>query len=148
MILYKSYIISEKNDSLIENMGKALLFSKVNEKYDCPTWVVALLKNLSEELERVMWNITQKEYDSPFYNTGNSFKCNTFEVYSYDWGKNSGKDYNFKYKDIEISWYKNLGRDTLINKIYSPNTIISMYNNCLKAIREIEINKENIDIFS
>ena len=33
----------------------------------CPRYIVALLEDLSSELERVQWNVNQEEYDSPFY---------------------------------------------------------------------------------
>ena len=45
-----------------------------NQEFDCPDYVVALLDYLDKELSRVMWNINQKEYDSPFENTANRFK--------------------------------------------------------------------------
>ena len=57
-----------------------------------------------------MWNKNQEEYDSPFDNTGNSFIGENFEVHAYDWDEDSSQEYNFKFGDIKISWYKYLGR--------------------------------------
>ncbi len=38
---------------------------------DCPEYIIALLFYIEEELDRIMWNIHQEEYDSPFRNSGN-----------------------------------------------------------------------------
>lgn len=65
--------------------------------------IVAILRQIENELCRVMWNNTQKEYPSPFSNTGNKYKNKVFEVRAYDWSENPKVEWNFKYKDIEIS---------------------------------------------
>ena len=44
-----------------------------------------------------MWNINQKEYDSPFENTANKFKNDVFEVQAYSWNEDNPTSYNFKY---------------------------------------------------
>lgn len=126
-------------------LGNILFNQNRNQIYACPDYVVALLRDIERSLGNVMWNINQEEYSSPFRNTGNSFKCDTFEVESYNWHDDITQKYNFKYKDIEISWYKYLGRDTTINGDYQPEIIIDMYNNCINAIYQYE--KENSDVW-
>jgi len=71
---------------------------------------------ISREWDRVMWNINQKEIPSPFENTATTWKCDTFEIEAYSWNEDYDQPYNFKYKDIEISWYKYFGRGMSVNK--------------------------------
>ena len=110
-----------------------------NQQYECPKWVVALLNELDNQLDRVMWNIHQEEYPSPFDNTSNMFKNDVFEVQAYDWNDEVEQPYNFKCDDIEISWYKYLGRDTTINGEYESQKIIDMFNKCLQSILDMDV---------
>lgn len=120
-------------------LGNLMFNTNKNQQYECPKWVVALLNELDNQLERVMWNNTQKEYPSPFENTANSFKNNVFEVQAYNWNDDVEQPYNFKCGDIEISWYKYLGRDTTINDEYEPQAIIDMFNKCLQSILDMGV---------
>lgn len=122
----------------MREIGQMLFANNTMYSYDCEDYIVALLRNLDDELCRVMWNKNQEEYESPFQNTGNSFIGKNFEVHAYSWDDESDQTYNFKCGNIEISWYKYLGRGTTINGNYSKDEIISMYNACLKEIREID----------
>lgn len=127
--------------------------SNKNQIYECPTYIVALLYYLNSELCRVMWNRNQKEYNSPFFNTGNTFKNDVFEVKSYNWDEHNVQHYNFKYyvgknancKDIQISWYKRLGRDTTINEEYDTSIIINMFNDCLNSILKMDVDYKEDD---
>ena len=87
-----------------------------------------------------MWNIHQEEYISPFSNSGNTFKCDTYEVRAYDWSWDFDLDensppqpYNFKWRDLEVIWYKYLGRSTETNRIISNDEIGTMLDECLAA---------------
>ena len=93
-----------------------------------------------------MWNKNQEEYDSPFYNTGNSFENKVFKVEAYSWDDEYNQKYNFIYyvdktkaniDDIKISWYKYLGRDTTINEELDYSVIISMFDDIMKSLDEI-----------
>lgn len=118
--------------------GQLLYTNNVIFQQDCPEWIIALLKDLNRHLKRVMWNINQEEYESPFENTGNDFVGENFEVHAYNWN-DVGQPFNFKYKNIEISWYKYLGRGTTINGFYEPREIIEMYNVCLNEIERMDL---------
>ena len=120
-------------------LGNIMFNTNKNQQYDCPRWVVALLNELDDQLDRVMWNIHQEEYQSPFENTANSFKNDVFEVQAYSWDDEVHQPYNFKCDDIEISWYKYLGRDTTINGEYEPQKIIDMFNKCLQSILDMDV---------
>lgn len=127
-------------------LGNLAFNHNTNQNYDCPYYVVALLRELENQLCRVYWNKTQQEYDSPFGNTGNRFSNDVFEVQAYSWDDENPTEYNFKYyvgdkaniKDIEISWYKYLGRDTTVNQLLDSNIYVDMFNNCLDSILKME----------
>ena len=109
---------------------------KSNKIFPCPDWIIALLKDIDNRLQIAYWNKNQEEMLSPFGNTGNSYKGSNFEVQAYNWNEETEQPYNFKYKDIEISWYKYLGRGTTINGQYPPDKIIEMYNDIISEFRE------------
>ena len=119
-------------------LGNLLFNENKVQEYECPYWIGALLEVINAQLCRVMWNIEQEEYSSPFSNTGNKFKNDVFEVEAYAWGDEANQQYNFKWKDVEISWYKYLGRDTTINGIYKDKYIIQMFNECIESIFKME----------
>lgn len=112
-------------------LGQAI-FGQPFKQHAVSNIVDAALCRIRDELDRVMWNVNQKEYDSPFGNTGNSFKCETFEVAAYSWGDDE-QPYNFKWRHIEISWYKYLGRGMSSNVEISPDIASEMLDDCLKA---------------
>lgn len=117
-------------------LGNLMFNTNKNQKYYCEDYIIALLKEVRNELNVIMWNKYKNEYDNPFDNTGNTFKNSMFEVQAYSWNDDIEQQYNFKYKDIEISWYKYLGRDTTINKKISEKEAVEMYNNCIKSLKD------------
>lgn len=119
-------------------LGQMMYANNTIYEYDCPDWIIALLQSLDYELGIAMWNVYQKEYDSPFMNTGNEYIGNFFEVHAYNWNEDIEQPYNFKCGNIEISWYKYLGRGTTINGEYTSYEIIDMYDKCLQEIRELD----------
>jgi hypothetical protein len=123
----------EKMDEYIPELGQAI-FGQPYKKYSASDLFIAALQCLRDRLEmNIFYN-----YTSPFGNYGNSFKCDTFEVEAYSWDENYDQPYNFKYKDIEVSWYKYLGRGTTINRKVSNDEIAGMLTDCLKAIDKYE----------
>ena len=62
-------------------LGNLMFNSNVNQAHDCPNYIIALLNGISDRLDAIMYNIHQEEYDSPFDNTGNTFKLgNSFTM--------------------------------------------------------------------
>ena len=119
-------------------LGNIMFNTNVNQIYNCPNYIEVFLNTIKEFLNIKMWNKYQKEYDSPFDNTGNSYKNDTFEVEAYSWDDDYEQPYNFKYKDIEISWYKYLGRDMTINKKVTPDEAIKMFDDCINSLQNID----------
>lgn len=111
---------------------------------ECPEYIIALLSYIRDELDRLYWNKFQEEWDdNPFSNSGNveGFNNGTFEVHAYDWKyglddeDDDDEQPNFKYKDIEIIWYKYLGRGTRINREVYPEEVIDMFNKCMASLQ-------------
>ena len=115
-----------------------------------PEYITALLSYLEEELNRIMWNINQEEYNSPFRNSGNveGFKTDVFEVHAYDWGwdysdESGPQPVNFKCGDFEITWYKHLGRGMWANKKISEKEAVEIFNKCLMSLWEYEYEQDH-----
>ena len=106
------------------------------KEHDVTELLCAALEYLESEISRVYWNKHQKEWESAFRNTGNSYKSKSFSVDAYNWGEE--KDGSFKWRDIEINWYKNLGRGTYANRDITPTEISEMLDDCLNNISEDE----------
>lgn len=120
-----------------KELGQAM-FGQPSKQYACPEWVEAYLGYIRSEMDRVMWNIHQKEYISPFGNTGESFKNKVFKVQAYSWDEEKEQKYNFKWKDVEISWYKYCGRGMSINQKLTHTQGEKMLNECLASIRAMD----------
>lgn len=116
-------------------LGNIIFNENKNQEFICPDWVVALLKDIKERLNTALWNKYQLEMPSPFDNSNSIYDGKCFEVKAHLWSSETKRLYNFKYKNIEISWYKYLGRDTTINGEYSNEEIINMYNDIIKEIK-------------
>ena len=105
-----------------------------------------ILTYIENDWLRVMWNIHQEEYDDqdPWRNTGNveGYKNDTFEVHAYDWGWDYDdsnprpQPVNFKWKDLEITWYKYCGRGLWTNRPTSHDELAEMLEECLESLRK------------
>lgn len=159
----KSKIIKEKNMDL--ELGNLAFNPNRNQNYKCPEFVLSLLRDIDRELRLTMFAINHEDYESPFDNTGNSFTelKDVFEVQAYNWNDEESQDYNFIFKgengkDIKISWYKYLGRDTTINvnitqvndsiNNFLKTTIIKHYEKCIEALKKYRIENENYSRFN
>ena len=118
-------------------LGNIMFNTNKNQCYDCPEYIVALLRDINRKLEIVAYNLGHKDFESPFDNTGNRWSNDVFEVEAYSWNDEVAQEYNFKCGNIEISWYKYLGRDTTINGEYSETVIIDMYTKCIDSLNKL-----------
>ena len=105
--------------------------------------VVAVLREIERELLRCYWNKNQREMESPFWNTGNSYSCGAFSVRAYSWDDDNGK--NFVYTDRHLfpssliaEWYKHLGRGDYVEvpESWKMEYLADMLENCKEAIRK------------
>lgn len=116
-------------------LGNIMFNGNTIQKYICPKYIIALIRDLGQRIEQITGN-------NPCDNTGAIFETETFVIEAFNWNEEIDQPYNFKYKNIEISWYKRLGRDTTINGDYSTTQIIEMYNKCIEAIDKYEAELE------
>lgn len=110
------------------------------KEFEVPEWLMAFLEYIREEIKRVEWNNRQEEFD-PFEHVRGrpyqSYKTDKFEVRGYNWSpENPTADTNFKWRDLEISWYKDLGREMSMNKEISLGEGAEMLRECLEDIRK------------
>jgi hypothetical protein len=117
-------------------LGQAV-FGQPYKKHAVSQIVDAALRLIRDRLGTVMWNIHHQDYASPFGNTGESFKCETFEVCAYSWSREE-QPFNFKWRDVEISWYKYLGRGMSANMEIPPALAAEMLDDCLAAIERYD----------
>ena len=85
-----------------------------------------------------MWQ-TNPDYDSPFANSGNTFICDAFAVQAYSWDDEAEQYWNFRWRDVEVSWYKYLGRGMSVNKVLTNRQIEAMLDDCYRAIQEYSV---------
>jgi hypothetical protein len=118
-------------------------FGQPYQQYEASELLISALEHIDSELKRIMWNIEQKEYFSPFENTGQYFVNNIFEVYAYSWDDTIDQPYNFRWNNhnFDVSWYKYLGRGTSTNRIITNDEVNQMLNECIEFLRKYE--KEN-----
>lgn len=114
-----------------------IAYGQPSQQFEVPEIMDAVLAAISAELERVMWNIHQEEYASPFSNTGNRFECDTFKAHAYDWGDEE-QPWNFAWRDLRISWYKWCGRGCSANMEITPDLAAQCLDECLGAVRNLE----------
>lgn len=146
---FETFDIEDKKDPVQLHLNDD--FSKIEEDikiesfdYDVPNYVEAALEKIDAELNRVMWNIHQQEYCSPFSNSGEQYKDNIFEVEAYDWDDNSKQEFNFKWKDYKIRWYKYCGRGMEANRYMSAQECAEMLDECLADIRSLDIDEDEL----
>ena len=122
-----------------------------SQQFECPKYLTEALKSIRDAMEEK--EPFEQGY-TPFNNSGEKFKNEVFEVNAYDWSdcecKGSGDDdwsqdkctcgwkpqlYNFKWNDVEVSWYKHLDRGTSVNREVSEEETQTLLAECLKSLR-------------
>jgi len=99
------------------------------QKLECPDYVAAALEYLA-----YFFYDKKISQGNPFRNTGAKWSNFLFTVNAYDWNEDNIQPFNFKYKDIEISWYKYLGRGMSINREVSEEECWTMLKECVESI--------------
>lgn len=121
-------------------LGQAF-FGQPWQSYECPEYLVSLLEGIRTRLELAGGNEYQREFD-PFSDWEDAEIFNRdhgdmgFEVWPYNWDDEIEQKYNFKFKDIEISWYKHLGRGMSMNREITKDEAIEMFDTCAANLHE------------
>lgn len=105
----------------------------MDDVIECPEDILVPLN-----LFQALW---PNSHPNPFANVGATYNGNRFSAHSYYWNWEEDIDGpeppNFKWRDLEIEWYKYLGRCTYANRTLSRQELLEMLNECLKEILEI-----------
>lgn len=120
---------SDKRTGYEPELGQ-MCFGQPSKELECPTYVIAALEFLAENF---FYNKKISE-NNPFRNTGRKWCNSVFEVNAYEWNEDIIQTFNFKYKDIEVSWYKYLGRGMSINREVSEKECWEMLKECVESI--------------
>lgn len=116
-----------------------MFFGHGFQPLDVPPYVEAALVLVRENLSRYQWNMHQKDAEiDPFGNSGAEYKDKVFEVQAYDWSEPSDQEYNFKWKDFKLSWYKYFGRGMSMSREMSPDEAAVMLSEILANINKKE----------
>lgn len=106
--------------------------------------LIAVFDRIEAEMGRLYWNRFQKEFLSPFQNTGTFYKDGTFEVNAYAWDEalneaDSNDKPHFSYKDGEFAatWYKHSHRclECVTPETLTPDYLAKMLSECLASMR-------------
>lgn len=112
----------------IPELGQ-MCFGQPSQQFETPEHVIAALEYLA-----VIFDDKQVSDNNPFRNTGWKWCNNVFEVNAYNWNEDIVQEYNFKYKDILISWYKYLNRGMSINRFVSIKECWIMLTDCANSV--------------
>lgn len=110
-----------------------MLFGQPTQQFAVSELWIAALDRLNTEIERVTRNETQREVWGPMRNSGETFDCETFSAHAYSWSDDE-QPWNFKWRDVRISWYKYLGRGTSANRKLTAEEAGKMLDECLKSL--------------
>lgn len=121
-----------------------MLYGQPFMQHEVPDIMHAALSMVSEELTRIMENHHQKDYFSPFQNSGTEFRNDVFHVEAYSWGDDE-QPYNFAWKDLRISWYKRMGRGMSSNVEITPDMAAECLRDCLASLERLEAEHERIE---
>jgi hypothetical protein len=92
----------------------------------------AAMRHISDIWENLYY---EEGGTSPFRNHGtHRFDNGVFEVVGYDWDDDSKQEWNFRWKDIKIRWYKHCLRGLEVNRLITNDEISQMVEECVDAI--------------
>ena len=131
---YKINRTQKKSSAFIPELGQYAFGNPIG-RYECPPLVHALLDYLLEEIGRVFWNQNQEEWES--YEDP---EIKGIEVRRYYWGEDEKEAIkpNFRFKDVEIRWYKYPGRGMSVNKEMSAEEWETWFEECLDTINKAD----------
>lgn len=103
-------------------------FGQPWQELECPDWLVKFLGCLREAMH-------DANGLDPFGNTGQRYDNTTFSVHAYDWGDDP-QPWNFRWRDVTISWYKYLGRGTTVNRVVGQGEARTMIAECIASLSD------------
>ena len=126
-----------RNEQFTPELGQAFHGCPWGD-YEAPDYAIAALEMIGQEIERVEGNRRQKVVPSPMRNAAESYANAVFEARAYYWGDDEAlaSAPNFRCGDVEVRWYKYLGRGTSVNRPTTPDEWADILRKCLASLRE------------
>lgn len=124
----EGYVLGQELLDLPVSLRHALLEVDVDERFAISTTLLAALESIREK-----WDELMPAKPSPFSNNASAFVCDVFSVEAYSW-TNENQSYNFKWGDVEVSWYKYFGRSMTANRPVSRSEAGELMTACLNAL--------------
>lgn len=115
-----------------------MAFGQPYQQFAVPEIWEAALDAVNREIERVWFNTKQTNDSGPMTNSGARFDCDVFSAHAYDWGDEE-QPWNFKWREVRISWYKWAGRGMSANMELTPEMAAEMLTECLAAVRALDV---------
>ncbi len=113
-----------------------MIFGQPAQRYKTPIYLDVALECLQGYFSTRIDSLEKlKDFiDNPFDNTGAVFKNSVFEVQAYNWNTDVEQEFNFKWRDFKVSWYKWLGRGQSMNRKISKAECYIMLKECLGSL--------------
>jgi len=108
-----------------------MLFGQPTQEYKVEQYLEDALRAI-----KYAFDVLYLDEDNPFGNVGTSFKNGVFEVEAYSWDENYDQPYNFKWNDVEVSWYKYFARGISVNRQVTAEEARLLLIECLKSLLE------------
>ena len=125
----------------VPELGQAC-FGQPTEAYALPDWVESMFDGIMCEVERVAWNVNQREFcDSEPCDFGPVH----FRPYSWDDEADAGPNFWHDDSSIRIRWYKHPGRGMSCNEQPSPSDWIKWHDAVMVAIRQVDDERRTTD---
>ena len=108
-----------------------ILFGNPTGEYAAPEAGDALVEGILSEIERVFWNLRQREWDR--------YEDPTIpgvEFRPYYWGDDEAEAEkpNLAFGGVEIRWYKYPGRGSSCNRDLTPAEWFAWFHACIQAV--------------
>ena len=102
---------------------------------------VSAIETLANHLEYQIDIIGGESEDiSPFHGGTDIYvDCPIFQVFPYPregWESDKDSKWGFKWRDVEVYWYKRIGVETMVNRQVSNDEIEEMLEECVLAVEE------------
>jgi hypothetical protein len=110
-------------------LGQAM-FGQPSHELECPDYLEVALCAIRDTLETIMG----LPFNNPFSNGGGHFSNGAFEVHAYSWDDSKEQPFNFKCGDVEVSWYKYMGRGMSVPLEYTMEEVQKMFRRCIKSL--------------
>lgn len=124
-------------EKFVPELGQ-MVFGQPSQTYEVSDIWEAALSMLGYEIWRVEHNRGNGD-NNPMSNSGARFDCEAFSAHAYSWDDEEEQPWNFRWRDVRISWYKYCGRGMSANMVLSPDQASEMLIECLRATRELDV---------